>query len=311
LKSNAIRRLQLQSNQADWLASSRTNSLLFPGHAADREPSEPQIRALTPEAIARFHASYYVPGRSRLYVAGTFDHALVERAAAGTFGAWDRRASQPFTLPRPSTPRQLSTTERPVIHLIDRPGATQARLQVSFPVVDQPHPDHLVLNEINTLMGSTQTARIVANVRERHGYSYNISTRLVRRPGSTQWIVAGDITNNVVGPALREILAEFARLRAEAPPIEELRGFQSFMAGILVSENSTAQGVLENLRWMDLYGVSATYLASLIQNIHGVSPQNIHQIASRYLVGNRMTVVVVGDRKALASQLEGIGQIVD
>ena len=67
------------------------------------------------------------------------------------------------------------------------------------------------------LMGSTQTARLVANVRERHGYSYNISSRLVRRPGSTQWVVAADITNNVVGAAIQEILGEIARLRRDLP----------------------------------------------------------------------------------------------
>ena len=310
LKSNAIRRLQLQRGQADWIASSRTNSILFQGNPADRVPSDAQIQGLTLAAITSFHSSYYAPGRSRLYVAGTFDQAGVERAARA-FGNWRASSSQPFVLPRASAWRELSATGRPVIHLIDRPGATQARVQVSFPVVDQPHPDHLTLNEINTLMGSTQTARIVANVRERNGYSYNISTRLVRRPGSTQWIVAGDITNNVVGAALREILTEIARLRKEAPSRDELEGFQSFMAGVLISEQSTAQGMLESLRWMDLYGVDPSYLGTLVQNVLAVSPENIHSIAARYLIPSRMTIVVVGDRKALVSQLEGIGQVVD
>ena len=310
IKSNAIRRLQLQRGQADWIASSRANSILFQGNPADRVPSEAQIQGLTLAAIALFHSSYYTPGRSRLYVAGTFDQTGAERAARA-FGNWVATSSQPFVLPRAAAWREVPATSRPLIHLIDRPGATQARLQVSFPVVDQPHPDHLTLNEINTLMGSTQTARIVANIRERHGYSYNISTRLVRRPGSTQWIVAGDITNNVVGAALREVLAEIARLRTEAPSPEELRGFQSFMAGVLISEQSTAQGMLESLRWMDLYGVDPAYLGTLVQKVLAVSPENIHSIAARYLTASRMTIVVVGDRKALVSQLEGIGQIVN
>jgi predicted Zn-dependent peptidase len=233
----------------------------------------------------------------------------VERSAAAAFGAWASGASTPFALPQSSRPLVVSPVDRPVIYLIDRPGATQARVQVSFPVVDQPHPDHLVLNEINMLMGSTQTARIVANVRERHGYSYNIFTRLVRRPGSTQWIAAGDITNDVAGAAIREILSEVDRLRRETPSAEELSSFQSFMAGILVSENSTAQGILESLRWMDLYGVNTSYLATFIQNIYGVSPDAIRTMALRYLTPDRMTIVVVGDRKALLSQLEAIGRV--
>jgi zinc protease len=158
-------------------------------------------------------------------------------------------------------------------------------------------------------MGSTQTARLVANVRERHGYSYNISSRLVRRPGSTQWVAAADITNNVVGAAIQEILGEIARLRGEPPSAEELRSFQSFMAGILVQENSTAQGILESLRWMDLYGVSTSYFGTFIQSLYKVGPGDIRAIAERYLRPDRMAIVVVGDRKALLPQLEAFARV--
>lgn len=311
VKSNMIRRINAQRTQADWLASSRTNSLLFPENPLDRVPSAKEILSLIPAPIAGFHSRYYAPSRSRLYVGGTFDRAAVERAAAEAFGSWAASGAPPFSLPQSSLRAVTAGAERPVIHLIDRPGATQARVQVSFPVVDQPHPDHFVLNEINMVMGSMQTARIVANVRERHGYSYNIHTRLVRRPGSTQWIVTGDITNNVVGAALREILGEITRLRVEAPSREELRGFQSFMSGIFISENSTARGVLESLRWMDLYGVGPAWFGTFIQDVHGVMPERISEIAARYLTPDRMVIVIVGDRKSIGPQLEVIGRIVD
>ena len=309
LKSNAIRRLQLQRTQADWLAVSRTNSLLFPDNPADRRPTEEQLRSMDVAAISTFYKTYYVPSRARLYVAGTFDQARVERAAAAAFADWSAASSASFTLPPSANARVINPGDRPVIYLIDRPGATQARVQVSFPVVDMAHPDHLALNEINMLMGSTQTARLVANIRERHGYSYNISSRLVRRPGSTQWIASADITNNVVGPAIQEILNEIARLRRDPPPAEELGSFQSFMAGILVQENSTAQGILESLRWMDLYGVSTSYLGTFIQNLYKVDPRDIRAIAERYLRPDRMAIVVVGDRKVLLPQLEAIARV--
>jgi zinc protease len=310
-KSNMIRRFQAQRSQAEWLGTSRTNSLLFPGNPLDRVPAENEMESITLALIAQFHADYYAPNRSRLYVAGTFDRANVERAAREAFASWGKSSAPPLLLPKATRLTEGAAPDRPVIHLIDRPGATQARVQVSFPAVDPPHPDQQVLNEINTMMGSVQTARIVANIRERNGYSYNIHTRLIRRPGSTQWAVVGDITNNVVAPALREILGEITRLRAEAPAPEELRAFQSFMAGVLISENSTASGVLGSLRWMDLYGVDEGYLGRFIQDVYAVTPEAIQQIAGRYLTPARMVIVIVGDRKALAQQLEEIGEVVD
>jgi predicted Zn-dependent peptidase len=309
LKSNAIRQLQLQRTQADWLAASRTNSLLFPDNPADRRPTEEQIRSLDIGVISGFFSRHYVPGRTRLYVAGTFDETRVARAAAAGFADWSAASSTSFIKPPSVKARVINPGNRPVIYLIDRPGATQARVQMSFPVVDMAHPDHLVLNEMNMLMGSTQTARLVANIRERHGYSYNISSRLVRRPGSTQWVAAADITNNVVAPAIQEILGEIARLRKDPPPAEELGSFQSFMAGILVQENSTAQGILESLRWMDLYGVRTSFLGTFIQNVYKVEPRDIRAVAERYLRPDRMAIVVVGDRKVLLPQLEAIARV--
>jgi predicted Zn-dependent peptidase len=309
LKSNAVRRLHLQQSQADWLASSRTNALLFRDDPADRLATEAQLQSMDLASVSDFYRKYYVPTRARLYVAGTFDQTQVERAAAKGFATWSAVSSPPFRLPTSAKPREINTHDRPVIYLIDRPGATQARVQVSFPVVDMAHPDHLALNEMNMLLGSTQTARLVANVRERHGYSYNISSRLVRRPGSTQWVATADITNNVAGAAIQEILGELARLRREPPGSEELHSFQSFMAGILIQENSTAQGILESLRWMDLYGVSTSYFGSFIQNLYKVGPADIRAMAERYLRPDRMAIVVVGDRNVLLPQLEAFARV--
>src|SRR5262249_59913991 len=138
---------------------------------------------------------------------------------------------------------------------LDRPGGSQARIQVSAAVVDASHPDDPILSVLNILLGSVQTSRIIANVRERHGYSYNVSSRIVRRPGSSQWVVTADVANNVTGAALREILAELARVVAEPPANDELRRHQAFLAGVLIAENATPAGILDFLRFFDLYGV--------------------------------------------------------
>src|SRR5688572_9576540 len=129
-KSNTISRIEAQRSQADWLGSSRTNSLLFPSSPLDRVPAENEIQSLALATITRFHADYYAPSRSRLYVAGTFDRANVERAATQAFAEWKTPSARPFVLPQPPRRAETAAADRPVIHLVDRPGATQARVQV-------------------------------------------------------------------------------------------------------------------------------------------------------------------------------------
>ena len=310
LEANQIRRLSLRRTQPATLASMRTNSLLFPNHPADRIPTDEQIQALALDDVRRFHATHFVPARAHLYVAGRFDAGAMEAAARRAFGTWASgtdidRALHETT--RTTQPRNHA----PAIHVLDRPGTSQARIQVSTPVVDPAHPDHPILNLLNTLLGSVQTSRIIANVRERHGYSYNVSSRLIRRPGSSQWALTADVANEVTGAALREILGELARVVAEPPGEEELRGHQAFMAGVLISENATPAGILDTLRYFDLYKVDAAYRANFVERTRDVVPQDIHRVARTYFQPQDLVIVVVGDRRALASQLAAIGTLAD
>ena len=311
LKANQVRRLSMRRTQPATLASTRVNTLLFPGHPADRIPTDEQVQGLALDDARRFHATHFVARRAHLYIAGVFDAPAVEAAVRRAFGAWVPGEAKPRVLDPPREHGDGRTNQPPVIHLLDRPGASQARIQVSAPVVDPAHADHPILDLLNILLGSVQTSRIIANVRERHGYSYNVSSRLVRRPGSSQWALTADVANDVTGAALREILAELARVVAEPPAGEELRGHQAFMTGVLVAENATPAGILDTLRYFDLYGVDPDSRGNFVERARDIVPADIQRVARTYFQPHDLVIVVVGDRAAVASQLESIGKLTD
>lgn len=316
LQANQVRRLTMRRTQASTIAAARANELLFPNHPADRTPSEAGVKALSLEDVQRFYAEHFVAARAHLYVAGRFDAAAVEQAARKAFGAWAPGDSTKHATPKARGPEELTDgglaeTRQMTIHLLDRRGASQARIQLSTAVVDPAHPDHPILNQLNLLLGSVQTSRIIANVRERHGYSYNVSSRLIRRPGSSQWALTADVANEVTGAALREIIAELARIVAEPPAEDELRPFQTFLAGVLVSENATPAGILDTLRYFDLYGIDLDYLDDFVERTRGVQPADIQRVARTYFQPGSLIIVVVGDRSALASQLASLGKVTD
>jgi predicted Zn-dependent peptidase len=167
------------------------------------------------------------------------------------------------------------------------------------------------LNQLNLILGSMQTSRIIANVREQHGYSYNISSRLARRPGSSQWSVSGDVATAVTAPALREILHELARITAEPPGEDELRRFQTFLAGGLVQESATPAGIVETQRFFDLYDIPVPERDRILERVLALQPADLQRVARTYLGRDRLTIVVVGDRSALAGELAAIGRVVE
>ena len=304
LVGGVLRRNQLGSGAA--IAAARTNQTLFPNHPADRPVSETALHRLTVDDVRRFHQREYVGARAQLYVAGVFDSPAVlarirsafEKMPAGT-------AAAPLPLP-PASFRTTNTDTIPVIHLIDRPGATQTHVHIAYPVVDQTHPDHLVLNEVSLVMGSVQTSRIVANVRERHGSSYNIGTGLLRSPGATSWAIQGDVNRDATGATLREILSEMRRLGADPPSAQELGEYQRFLAGVLVSEMSTPRGILDKVRYLALYAAARdSSLRAMRPDVFRVTPTDVARVRSTYLRDDRRVIVLIGDTTALRPQLAG------
>jgi predicted Zn-dependent peptidase len=277
------------------------DSVLF-GDPALSSATDSSVARLTLDDVRRFWAANYSPRNATLYVAGVFDQAAVRKEIDRSFGDWSGGPAQAVR----SSPLKANDAAAPVIHFIDRPGASQARVMIAYRVVDPGAPEYVSLNQLNIVMGSVQTSRITRNVRETHGYSYNIASWLSSRPGSSKWVISGDVVNASTGAALKEILDEVARVRETPLTQQELLGFQRFMAGVLVSENSTPDGIVSTLAWQRLFNVDRSYLGSFVERVYAVTPEDIRGVARRYLDAGQAAIIVIGDRASVEAQLKAV-----
>ncbi|MGH9161230.1 MAG: M16 family metallopeptidase, partial [Vicinamibacteraceae bacterium] len=104
---------------------------------------------------------------------------------------------------------------------------------------------------------------------------------------------------------------EIERLQKEPPPARELEGIQNYVAGIFVLQNSSREGLINQLAFLRLHGLPDAYLTSYVKSVHAVTPQDVHRIAKEYLRGPAMTIVVVGDRAQIRKQLTPFGDVIE
>jgi predicted Zn-dependent peptidase len=64
------------------------------------------------------------------------------------------------------------------------------------------------------------------------------------------------------------------------------------------------------LAFVDLHGLTDAYLTGYARNVLAVSPMEVQQMAQRYLLPDRMQLVVVGDKKVVQEQLGPWGTVV-
>jgi predicted Zn-dependent peptidase len=303
LKTDRLRNLSIQKSQPGSLALERFRKVLYGEHPYGRIfPTEQMVNSISIADVRKFYADNFGAQRTHLYVAGRFDAAAVRKAVTQAFGAWAKGTPAVENVPHPASERK--------VYLIDRPGAPQSTIYLGMPVVDPSHKDYMPLVVTNSILGGSFGSRITSNIREQKGYTYSPNSSVSARYRDAYWVEVADVTTAVTGPSLKEIFYEIDRLQKEPPPEAELQGIKNYMAGIFTIQNSSRQGIIGQLAFLDLHRLPDTYLTNYVQNILNVAPGDVQRITQTYLRPERMTIVVVGDREKIAKQIEEYGTVV-
>ena len=296
-RSLAVARSDPQSQAGEALAR-----LVYGDHPFGRAFPEPgQLAGYDIGALRGFHQRNFGARRTHVYVAGRFDRAALEAALRRFLGDW-REGAPPTVLPAdPAESLQLA--------LIDTPGAPQSSIRIAVPV---PHPAHALYfptTIMNSLLGGAFGSRITANIREDKGYSYSPDSSISARRGTALWVLSAEVTTEHTADALTEIYREIDRLRREPPPAAELDAIKAYRSGLFVISNSSPNGVLGQLAFMDLHGLPPEFLARWVASVHAVTPAQVSEMAARFIAPSKMTVVVAGDLAKVGAGVRALPQL--
>lgn len=303
IKADLARQLSIQRSQPQSLAAEKFSQVLFGSHPYGRLfPTEAQLQSYTLEQVRSFHERNFGAARSYLYVVGRFDAAAVESAIRASLGDWKAG--------NPAAKVQVTPSAGRGIHLLERPGAVQSTIYIGLPVIDAAQTEYLPLTVMNALLGGSFGSRITSNIREQKGYTYSPNSTVTTRLGAAAWAEMADVTTNVTGASIKEILFEINRLRSEPPAADELKAIQNYLAGTFVLRNSNRAGIAGQLAFLDLYGLGEDYLRNYVQRVFALTPTDIQRMAQTYIDPARMAIVVVGDRAQVTEQLKPFGPLV-
>jgi predicted Zn-dependent peptidase len=297
LKADLARELAVAKSQPQSLAQERFLETLFPNSPYGRLfPSESDLKGYSVADAQAFYRANFGAARTHLYVAGRLDPGLRD-AIQKNFEGWS------------SGEKPASTSVKPVkahsLALIDRPGAPQSTLYIGLPVADPTSADWVPLDVTNTLLGGSFASRITSNIREQKGYTYSPASRLDTRTRLGFWYEAADVTTSVTGPSMKEIFYEIDRLRKEPPSDQELKGIQTYLAGLFVLRNTISpDAVIGQLHFVDSQGLSRSYLSEYVEKVTAVKPAEVQAMTDKYLAPDQMAIVVVGDKSKIADQVK-------
>ena len=297
LKRDRLRMRSVASTQPQQMAMAAFRNALYGDHPyGNLLPSEEQLSSYTIDDVRSYYDKNFGAQRAHIFVAGVFDDAAIRDAVDASFAGWRKGPEPLIDIPEPAKGKVA-------VDIIDRPDASQSNVLLGLPTVAPGHGDWIPLQVTNTLLGGMFSSRITSNIREDKGYTYSPFSSLSTRYKDAYWVESAAVTTDVTAAALKEIFYEIDNLQDTLPGDEELTGVKNYTSGVFVLQNSTPSGIINVLNYLDLQGLSDDYLTDYVSNVYAITPDDISEIARKYLRQDDMTLVVVGDRGKISESV--------
>ena len=177
---------------------------------------------------------------------------------------------------------------------INRPDTLQSALRISRPLFNRQHPDYQGLYVLNTILGGYFGSRLMANIREDKGYTYNIYSSVDSMQYGGQFMIGTEVGQDAVEDSLANIYLEMERLQQEPVGEAELRMVRNYLLGSFLTLLDGPFNVADVVRTQVLENLPANYLEQLAKTVRHISPEELQRLAQKYFNKTEMVEVTVG-----------------
>ncbi len=242
----------------------------------------------------------YGPAEAAVVIVGDIDPAEATAAADEGLGDWRRGVE-----PAPAPNARARTLDR-AIHVVHRPGSVQSQIRVGHVGVARAVDDYFATIVLNLILGGSFSSRLNLNLRERHGFTYGVTSSFAPRRGPGPFAVSTAVENAVTGAAAAEIFREIEGIVADGPDEDEVATACAYLAGVFPLRLETTGQVASRIAGMIVYGLGDDYYRTYRDRVRGVTREHVAEAARRHIRPDELCTVVVGDAGAVAEQLESL-----
>lgn len=203
---------------------------------------------------------------------------------------------------------QLSKKARPVsqpmeVHAplsgqcnIDHPDSVQTAIRIGRRLFSRHHPDYAGLYVLNTVLGGYFGSRLMANIREEKGYTYNIYSSLdvMRHDGA--FYIGTEVGNEFVKDTLHQIRHELQDLINEPIEEEELTMVRNYLMGNFLSMLDGPFNIGELVRTLECDDLPFSYFSELVKKVDSIQADELQELARKYLQPDDQWEVIVGSQ---------------
>jgi zinc protease len=274
----------------DVLAYRKITAMIFGEQTAYGYNSVPDdYRTITTADCRRFHGDYYTADRMSLFISGYFDDATL-RLLNQYLGQIP--ASQKI-LPT-IDPLSISTKNAPHHVRLPHPDSMQTAIRIGRHFGNRHHEDYNGFFMLNTIFGGYFGSRLMSNIREDKGFTYNINSSIDTMHHDGYFYIGSEVGNDVVDKTVAEIYKEMEILKNDLVPDEELAMVKNYLLGNMLNMVDGAFPVGDVVRTFITEGLPFEAWDSFIDKIRTIQAPEIREMAQRYFQKDDFFEVIIG-----------------
>jgi zinc protease len=264
---------------------------------------ESSIKSLSREDLLNFYQANYRPNNATLIVVGAVDNKILLPKLEKAFADW--RPSEQSTT-RKEIPQTMQS--KGGIYIVDKPNAPQSSVYIGQIGVERNNPDYYAVYVMNSILGGGSTGRLFQNLRQDKGYTYGAYSRFDYRRAAGPFTATAEVQTVSTKDAVAEFIKEFNGIRGAIPVTPRvldttkqaiIRGFPNGF--------ETAGQINYQLSNLIVYGLPDDTFNNYITKINQVTSEDVNRVANKYLTPDKMSIIIVGDRKSIEPALQSLG----
>jgi len=292
LRAQLLTGLAIRDQDTADRAEMAFEEIIFPDHPYGRptDGTQETVARITREDIEDFHRRCYGPSGMVIVVVGAVEEKQALDMVINALGDWNHPAqATPPPLP------ELRPLESAVRRHIFLPGKVQTDLIMGCLGPGRTSPDYLAASLGNNILGQFgMMGRIGEVVREQEGLAYDASASLNGWIAGGSWEISAGVHPDHLERAIDLILKEVRRFIAEPVTPQELADSQASYIGRLPLTLESNAGVASALLKLERFQLGLDYYRRYPAMVKSVTPEQILEVARRYLQPERFAIVSAG-----------------
>jgi zinc protease len=263
--------------------------------------TEETIENVTFEDVLEYYKMGFAPNNAYIVVVGDIKAKQAKKQIKKYFKNWDKEDIQ--ELPAPILTPNVNSSE---INFIDMPNAVQSDISITNNVsLKQSDSDYFSSLMANNILGGGGEGYLFKNLREDKAYTYGAYSSLgASRYGVSRFNASAKVRNQVTDSAVVEFFKEIKRIRTEPVNPQTLIDAKAKYVGNFVMALERPQTIASYALNIKRNNLPEDFYANYLENINGVTVEDVQRVANKYFKLDNSRVVIVGKASDVLDNLE-------